>query len=105
MCAAKTTTAKKSPSIAPKPMARRPTHPGEILADMLEDRELSVAEAARQMSNIPNQRVHDLIKGRRGVTADTALLLSALLGTSPEFWLNLQNAVDLWDARQVRKAS
>lgn len=103
MCAAKTTT--KAGGITPRPMVRRPTHPGEILADMLEDRAMAVAEAARQMSNIPAQRLHDIIKGRRGVTAETAILLSELLGTTAEFWMNLQAGVDLFDARQTLKAS
>jgi addiction module HigA family antidote len=43
-------------------------------------------------------RLNEIIHGKRGITPDTALRISALIGTTPQFWLNLQQAVDLWDA-------
>jgi antitoxin HigA-1 len=55
--------------------------------------------------NIPIQRINTLINGKRGVTAETAILLSRELGTSPEFWMNLQAAWDLYHARRRLKAA
>jgi addiction module HigA family antidote len=52
---------------------------------------------------VPLQRVNTIVKGRRAVTAETALLLARVFHTTPEFWMNLQAAVDLWDARQRLK--
>ncbi len=81
-------------------MKRPPTHPGEMLrAEFLEPLALSQAEAARRME-ISTNRLNELVRGKRGVTAATALRLADLLGTSPEFWLNLQTAWDLWHAYQ-----
>jgi addiction module HigA family antidote len=81
-------------------MKRAPTHPGEMLrAEFLEPLALSQAEAARRME-ISTNRLNELVRGKRGVTAATALRLAELLGTSPEFWLNLQTAWDLWHAYQ-----
>jgi addiction module HigA family antidote len=57
-----------------------------------------VALAARM--GVPIQRVNGIIAGRRAVTAETAILLARALGTTPEVWLHLQVAVDLWDAQQ-----
>jgi len=57
-----------------------------------------IALAAKMAVSI--QRVNATIAGRRSVTAETAILLSRALGTTPELWLNLQVAVDLWDAQQ-----
>ena len=48
-------------------------------------------------------RLNELVRGKRGVTAETALRLSVLLGTSPEFWLNLQMTYDLWHAYQLER--
>jgi addiction module HigA family antidote len=63
---------------------------------------MSQAEAARRMGMSTN-RLNELIRGKRGVTADTALRLSRLLGTSPEFWLNLQMTSDLWHAHRAER--
>ncbi len=77
------------------PSNRTSTHPGEILLhEFLEPLELSQSEFARHL-NIPIQRINELIKGKRGVTPDTAWLLSEALGTSPEFWMNLQTTYEL----------
>jgi addiction module HigA family antidote len=86
------------------PKLRPPTHPGEMLREeFLIPLELSQAEAARRLK-MPLNRLNGLIKGKRGVTPDTALRLSELLKTSAEFWLNLQGAWDLWHALERRKA-
>jgi addiction module HigA family antidote len=50
--------------------------------------------------NVPIQRVNTLINGKRAVTAETAVLLSRVFGTSPEFWMNLQTGCDLWAAER-----
>lgn len=52
---------------------------------------------------VPIQRVNTIINDKRGVTAETALLLSRVFNTSPEFWMNLRNAVDLWNAERTLK--
>jgi len=84
-------------------MRRPPTHPGEVLLEeFLAPLGMSQAEAARRMG-MSNNRLNELVRGKRGVTADTALRLARLFGTSPEFWLNLQMTFDLWHALQVER--
>ena len=75
-------------------MARTPIHPGEHLAEELNELGLSAAELARQIE-VPVNRITGIINGQRGVTAETALRLGHWLGTSPEFWLNLQTLYEL----------
>lgn len=84
-----------------KPTHRAPTHPGEmLLEEFLKPMKLSQVELARRMK-VPVQRVNTLINGKRGVTAETAILLSRELKTTPEFWMNLQCAYDLYEAAQI----
>jgi addiction module HigA family antidote len=79
-------------------MKRAPTHPGEMLAqEFLSPMGLTQAEAARRMG-ISTNRLNEVVRGKRGVTATTAIRLAKLLGTSPELWLNLQTTWDLWQA-------
>jgi len=79
-------------------MKRRPTLPGEmLLEEFLRPAGITQVELAARMG-VPIQRVNGVISGRRAVTAETAILLSRALGTTPALWLNLQIAVDLWDA-------
>lgn len=81
-------------------MKRRPTPPGEmLLEEFLRPAGITQVSLAARMG-VPIQRVNGIISGRRAVTAETAILLSRALGTTPELWLNLQVAVDLWDAQQ-----
>ena len=85
------------------PENRKPTHPGEILLkEFLKPKQMTQVELAK-LIKVPVQRVNTLINGKRGITAETALLLAAELKTSPEFWMNLQNAYDLYEARQTLK--
>ena len=80
-------------------MARIRTHPGEIL---VEEYLTPLALSARQFAaeiGVPPNRVSEIIRGRRGITADTAIRLRVRFGTTPQFWLNLQNAHDLSKAR------
>ena len=82
------------------PKHRKPSHPGEILLrEFLEPMSLSQVELARRM-DVPVQRVNTLINGKRDITAETAILLSRVLKTTPEFWMNLQDARDLFEARE-----
>lgn len=78
------------------PKNRPPTHPGEILLkDFLEPMKLTQAALAEAI-HVPFQRVNELINGKRGITPSTALRLSRFFGNSAEFWLNLQQAWELY---------
>lgn len=84
------------------PTSRPPTHPGEmLLKEFLEPLGISQVDAAARMS-IPFQRLNAIVKGRRAVSADTALLLEALTRWDAEIWLRLQAKWDLWHAAQAR---
>ncbi len=81
------------------PKHRKPTHPGEILLkEFLEPLNLSQVELAAKI-HVPIQRINTLVNGKRGMTAETAILISRVLKTTPEFWLNLQTAYDLYEAK------
>ena len=80
-------------------MARTPIHPGEILADELEETGLSAKRLA-DLIEMPANRLYQLIAGKRSMTTDTALRLSQYFGTSADLWMNLQAAYDLDLARQ-----
>jgi addiction module HigA family antidote len=84
------------------PTHRLPTHPGQmLLKEFLEPLGLSQAAFARHLG-IPIQRLNELIKGKRGMTPDTAWLLSMAFGTTPQIWLNLQTNYDLASHRPQR---
>jgi addiction module HigA family antidote len=79
-------------------MRRPPTHPGEMFEEEFRKPSgISQAEAARRMGMSTN-RLNEIVAGKRGVTAETAVLLGALTGASPQFWLHLQADYDLWHA-------
>ena len=80
-------------------MTRPPIHPGEILADELKEVGVSPTELARQVQ-VPANRISEIIRGRRGITGDTALRLGHWFGTTPQFWINLQASYDLRLATQ-----
>ncbi len=89
----------------------RPTHPGAILRNMLEElsgeydgrlASLSQKELAKRLG-VSQRAVSDLIHERRAITADLAIRLSRVFKTTPDIWMNLQKAVDLWDAAQANK--
>jgi addiction module HigA family antidote len=85
--------------------ARVTTHPGEILdEEFLKPLGLSVNALAMAL-RVPATRIGAIVKGERAVTADTALRLGRFLGTSPEFWINLQAMHDLTKARQEHGAA
>lgn len=86
-----------------RPKNRQPSHPGEILSRIfLQDMDISQSELARHIGCKPG-KINEIVCKKRGVTAEMALTLADALGTSPEFWLNLQASYDLWEAEQDHK--
>jgi addiction module HigA family antidote len=84
-------------------MKRKPTHPGEMLReDFLPDYNLSVSGLAEALG-VSRQSVNELLRERRAVSPEMALRLGRLFGNSPEFWLNAQRALDLWQAAETIK--
>ena len=75
-----------------------PIHPGEHLAEILEELGISQYRLAKAMG-VPAVRVNEIVHCRRGITADTALRIGRVLGMTPEFWMNLQQMYDLNVAR------
>ena len=90
------------------PTEREPTHPGEmLLVEFLTPLGISQTEVARRI-HVPFQRVNEVVRGKRGITPSTALRLAKYLGTSPDFWMNLQLRSDLFranraEAEQIKK--
>lgn len=84
------------------PKNRTPTHPGEILLEeFLNPLGVTQVEFAAHIG-VPLQRVNEIVRKKRGVSPETAWLLAGALGTSPEFWINLQTAYDLAVSRPAR---
>ncbi len=84
------------------PKNRPPTPPGELLLEeYLKPRGLTQVELAARMG-VPIQRVNTIVNGKRGITAETAILLSEALDTTPELWMGLQVDFDLWHALRRR---
>jgi antitoxin HigA-1 len=81
-------------------MTRPPIHPGEILADEINELGMSASELARVL-DVPKNRITEIINGQRGITADTALRLAQYFGISAEFWMNLQKNYELRLAEQT----
>lgn len=76
-----------------------PIHPGEVLlADFLEALDISQYRLAHDIS-VPPRRINEIVHGKRGITADTALRLARYFGTTERFWLNLQSRFDLEEQR------
>jgi addiction module HigA family antidote len=75
-------------------MARTPKHPGEILAEELQELGVSAAALAREL-HVPANRISKIISGNLSISTDTALRLGKYFGNSPEFWLNLQKTSEL----------
>ena len=81
------------------PENRIPTHPGVILSqEFLAPLGITQVAFAKHLG-VPVQRINELVRGKRGVTPETAWLLSEALRTTPEFWMNLQTAHDLARSR------
>ena len=80
-------------------MATGAIHPGLFLADELEVIDITATELSRQI-DVPPNRISQIVRGRRDITADTALRLGQFFGTGPELWMNLQKAYDLDKAKE-----
>ena len=88
------------PLYKPGRMTRPPTHPGELLRDdVLPALRLSVSQAARDLG-VSRQLLHNILAEKGGVSPEMALRLARLCGDTPEAWLRMQEAHDLWHARQ-----
>ena len=87
------------------PRRRPPTHPGQmLLEEFLKPMGISQSALATRLE-ISFPRVNEIIRAKRGVTPDTALRLSRVVGMSPDFWLGLQQDWDLWHAMRNKKAA
>ena len=81
----------------------RPTHPGAMLReDFLPEYELGVSALAEALG-VSRQSINELLRERRALNPEMSLSLSRYFGNSPEFWLNAQRAVDLWEASRALK--
>jgi addiction module HigA family antidote len=84
------------------PENRIPTHPGVVLSqEFLAPLGLSQVALAAHLG-VPVQRINELVRGKRGITPETAWLLAQALNTTPEFWINLQSASDLARCRPAQ---
>ena len=77
---------------------RKNAHPGEILAKLMNEAELSANALARELG-VPPNRISSIVNGSRGLTADTALRLARYFKTTPEYWMDLRNNYELAQAR------
>jgi len=78
----------------PRRKVRLAVHPGEILADELQELGITPTGLARQLA-VPPNRITQIIQGKRSITGDTALRLAHWFGTDPQFWLNLQSSYEI----------
>lgn len=85
-----------------QPKHRTPSHPGQILLnEFLEPLGVTQVDFAAHIG-VPIQRVNEIVRGKRGISSETAWLFAGALGTTPEFWLNLQTAHDLVACKPTR---
>lgn len=83
----------------------RPTHPGEMVReDFLPDYGLTISELA-EAAGVSRQTINELLRERRVLSPEMAIRLARLFGNTPEFWLNAQRAVDLWEANKAIRIS
>ncbi len=75
-------------------MINNPFHPGEFLGEVLEDLKITPYRLAKD-TGMPSTRISEILKQRRSITVDTAMRLAAYLGTTEQYWLNLQNSYDI----------
>ena len=87
------------------PRNRVPTHPGEILLEeFLSPVGITQVQLAEHVG-VPVQRVNEIVRGKRGISPETAWLLGQALGTTPQFWLNLQSNYELAITRPRKQVS
>jgi len=85
------------------PVKRRPIHPGEILKyEFLETLQMTQQQLANSLG-VTRVRINEIISGKRSITTDTAFRLARFFNTTPDFWMNLQMNVDMWDTFQSNK--
>ena len=85
------------------PKNRRPVHPGEVIREeYLKPLGLTQQQLANALG-VTRVRINEIILGKRSVTPDTAFRLSKYFNTTPDFWINLQMNVDMWDTFQRHK--
>ena len=85
------------------PENRRPVHPGEIIREeYLEPLNMTQQQLADALG-VTRVRINEIILGKRSITPDTAFRLSKYFNTSPDFWLNLQSNIDMWDTLQLHQ--
>ena len=85
------------------PKNRKPTHPGEmLLEEFIKPMGLTQKKIAEHLG-WTTTKIHEIVSGKRGLTADSALALADTFGIEPEFWLNLQSNWDLWHAAKKRE--
>ncbi len=83
-----------------RPISRIPSHPGELMREILDDHvKLSISEAARRM-RISRQALYAVLGGKNAVTADMALRFGRLVNAPPELYLKMQDNYDLWEANR-----
>lgn len=84
------------------PKNRKPTHPGKILLDhFLKPMGISQSQFVKHLGGAwTAPKINEIIKGKRGITEQTALDFADALGTTPQFWINLQTNLNLWEALQ-----
>jgi len=88
--------------MAANDVGRRPTHPGALLRDdILPETGLTQTDLADQLG-VSRRTINEIVQEHRPVTIDMACRLARAFGNSPQFWLNMQQAVDIWDANQAR---
>jgi addiction module HigA family antidote len=96
---------RRGPSGRLLPDGRPPTHPGEmLLEEFVKPLGITQSALARRLG-ISFPRLNEVVRGKRGVTPDTALRLSRVVGMSPDFWLGLQQDWDLWHAMRGERAA
>ena len=84
---------------------RRPTHPGAILReDILSELKLSQTALAKRLG-VSRRTISQIVNEQRPITADMAIRLSRFLGTTPDSWLSMQQAVDIWDTEHSKQAN
>jgi addiction module HigA family antidote len=84
----------------PKIRKIKPTHPGEMLREDFMPEYGLTASSLAEVLGVSRQTVNELLRERRGVSPTMAFRLSRLFGNTPEFWLNAQRAVDLWEVQE-----
>lgn len=84
-------------------VSRKPIHPGEFLReDYMPELNLSVAGLAEKLG-VTRQTINDIVREKRGLSASMCLRLARLFGTTPQFWMNMQEKVDMWDSLELHR--